>query len=165
MSILGVVLGVIGIIAGFVATLIGGWIGGAGAIALGVIAAVLGFFARKKSGKGMPAMVIGVIAIAIAAIMIPSTQSVMKELKNKLIEKANDAKFDIVSKYAEEADTTTGFVGFVSSMANKVTEEDKKLFEEQTKYLSDLLTETEKKDSTPTTQPSESPASEEQPAG
>jgi Na+(H+)/acetate symporter ActP len=142
MGIAGIIVGILGLAAALIAILLAGWIGGAVAIVLGIGAIVLGFFARKKNGKGgVGAIVIGVIAALIAAIMIPSTATMMKTVKDNALKKMDN--FPIVSKYAEQADTNTGLYGFIASMATKVTEEDKVAFEEEAKNLAELLKEEE----------------------
>jgi len=144
MGIFGIVLGVLGIIAAAFATLMGGWIGGAFAILLGVAALALGFACRKKGGRGgMGAIVTGVIGVILAVALIFTTQNMMVELKSKLLEEIDQqaSKHATVAKYCEMADTNTGLVGFVTSMASKVTDEDKDAFNEEIKDLTALLSE------------------------
>ena len=145
MNAFGIVLGVLALIAAFIAPLMGGWIGGAATIVLAVGALVLGVLSRKKSEnkKGMGGIVLGVIAAVLAVVMIVSTSSMMKTMKDKLLDELDKqgSKFPTVAKYAEQADTDTGFIGFINSMAGKVSEEDKAKFEEEAKDLANLLTE------------------------
>lgn len=142
MNVLGIVLGVLALIVALIAPLIGGWVGGAIAIALAAGALVLGILSKKKNNKGTGSIVLGVIAAVLAVVMIFSTQAMMKELKSKLLDEIEkqDSEFQIVAKYAKEADVDTGFVGFINSMANQVSEEDKAEFEKAAKDLANLLT-------------------------
>jgi amino acid transporter len=122
--------------------MLGGWIGGAIAIVVGIGAILLGVFGRKKAGKGgTGAIVIGVIAVLIAAVMIPTTSTMMKTVKENALKEMDN--FPIVAKYAEQADTNTGLYGFIASMATKVSEEDKAAFEQEAQNLADLLKEKE----------------------
>ena len=171
MSVLGVVLAVVGIIAAFIGTVLFGWIGGAVAAAFGVIGVLLGFRARKNSEKqkGMGAIVTGIIAVVLAVVMIFTMQSAMKTIKDKLLEElekqGGSGKFPTVAKYAESADTSTGFIGLVNSMATKVTEEDKSKFEEEIKNLTDLLSDSSSSsDNNKKEEPKEAPAEEPTPA-
>ena len=163
MGILGVILGVLAFILALIATLVFGWMGGVAAIVVGAIAVVLGLQARKKNGKGRGAVVSGAISCVLAIVMVFSTASMMKTMKEKLLAEVNKegSRFATVAKYVEQADTNTGFVGFVASMAGKVSDEDKDAFEEEVKNLSDLIKENSgSQNSTPAT---EAPAAE--PAG
>lgn len=142
MGIAGIIIGIIGLAVALLAVLLAGWIGGVVAIVLGIAAIVLGILARKKNGKGgVGAIVLGAIAALIAAVLIPTTATMMKTVKENALKKS--ANFPIVSKYAEQADTNTGLYGFIASMATKVTEEDKVAFEEEAKNLAELLKEEE----------------------
>lgn len=165
MNVVGVIIGILALIASVIATFIGGWIGGVIAIVLAAIAIALGFAAKKKSenGKGISAIVIGILSVVAAVSMIFATQNMMKTVKDNLLKETNKegSKFATISKYAELADTNTGFVGFISSMLGKVTEEDKAAFEEESKNLANLLNEsTENSGSTATAAPvvTEAPA-------
>jgi len=165
MVVCAVILGILGLIASVVATAILGWMGGAVAIVLGAAAIILGLLGRKKKGKGgFGPVVVGVVAVVMSIFMITSVSSMMTTLKDNLLKELNKdgSKYATVSKYAEKADTNTGFVGFISSMAGNVTEEDKDAFEEEIKTLADLAKESTS--SAPASEPApEEPA--EEPAG
>ena len=143
MGVCAIILGVLALLAGLLGPILGGWIGGAIAIALAALAAVLGFLNKKKTGKGIGGIVMGIIAALLAVVMITSTASMMKTLKENLLKELDktDSKFPTVAKYAQQANTDTGFLGFTMSMLGKVSEEDKAAFEEESKNLADLLKE------------------------
>ena len=168
MGVCGVILGILGLIAALVATLCFGWIGGAVAILLGAIALALGLLKRKKSGNGgIGAVILGAIAIVVAAAIIPATHSTMMTLKTNLLKEIDkqESKYATVAKYVGDADTNVGFIGFITSMAGKVTEEDRAAFEEEIKDLSKLLSEKSASDSqAPAAEPAPAEAAEE-PAG
>ena len=164
MRIFGVILGVLGVIAGLIATLCLGWYGAVFAILLGAIGLVLGLLSRKKTGKGMGAIIIGAVAVIIAVSMIFSTQNMMTTLKDKLMSELNNegGKHPTVAKYVEMADTNTGFFGFITSMAAKVSEEDQAAFDEEIKDLTNVLTESSESSGS---QATSEPAPAEEPVG
>ena len=136
MGILGVVLAIIGLLIGFIGTVLFGKIAAIIAIVLGVLAGVLGILKRKKEGKGgIAAIVIGILAIILAFIMMTSTQTLVKTLKDEMI-KASGDKYQIARKYADQADTDSGFYGFVSSLILKAPEEEQ---DQLQKELSDVF--------------------------
>ena len=63
---LGIVLGILGILLSFLAFLVG-VPGGAIALILGIIALLLGIFSLRSAGKGVGAIVTGILAILFAA--------------------------------------------------------------------------------------------------
>ena len=77
-SVLGVILGILSIAAALILTILGGVIGGVIAVALGVIAILVGVKSRR-AGKGIPAILTGVIAIVLALIMTLVTVSVIRD--------------------------------------------------------------------------------------
>lgn len=165
MGVFGVILGILGLIAAVIATLAGGWIGGAIAIVLGAVAVCLGMLARKKNGKGgMGAIVTGILAVVIAFALIFAVQNLMKTMKDKIMEnpELQLTKFPTVSKYIEKADTNTGLVGFVGSMAVSITEEDKAAFDKEAKELATVITDNSTSSGTKTeeSKPAEEPAAE-----
>ena len=87
--ILGIVLAIIGIIIVLLLGFLLGAIAGGIALLLGIIAVLLGISARKQGagGKGITAIVFGVIAIVTAVAMTLGTASLMKELKQQATEK------------------------------------------------------------------------------
>lgn len=176
MGVCGIILGIVGLIAAVAATLFFGWIGGAVAIVLGAVAIILGLLKRKKSGKsGVGAVVLGVLAVIVAVSLISTTGTMMSTLKTNLLKEIDqqESKHATVAKYVEMADTNTGFMGFISSMAGKVSEEDKPAFEEEIKDLASLITESsgnsgsktpgEPAPAEPAAEPADAPA--EEPAG
>ena len=169
MGVCGVILGILGLIAALVATLCFGWIGGVIAILLGALALILGLLKRKKTGNGgIGAVILGALAIVVTAAVIPATHSTMVTLKTNLLKEIDkqESKYAVVTKYVGEADTNVGFIGFITSMAAKVTEEDKAPFEEEIKDLSKLLTEKSDTSNSPAPAAEPAPAAPaEEPAG
>ena len=164
MGVFGVILGILGMIAAVAATILGGWIGGAVAIVLGAIALCLGALSRKKAGMGgTGAIVTGILAVVIAIAMIFTTQNLMKMMKDKILEDLDKqaSRYPTVAKYIKTADTDVGFVGFVGSMAIKVTEEDRAAFDAEIKDLPKVVTENSGSSGTKTeSKPAEEPAAE-----
>ena len=88
-------------------------------------------------------------------------------LKTNLLKEIDkqESKYATVAKYVGDADTNVGFIGFITSMAGKVTEEDRAAFEEEIKDLSKLLSEKSASDSqAPAAEPAPAEPAEE-PAG
>ena len=136
MGILGVVLAILGLVVAFFGPILFGDIAAIIAIALGVLAGVLGILKRKKDGKGgIAAIVIGILAIILAVTMMTSTQNLMKGLKDEMV-KASGDKYKIARKYASEADTNSGIFGLITSMINKAPEEER---DQLQKELSDVF--------------------------
>ena len=136
MGILGVVLAIIGLLVALFGTLLFGNACAIASIVLGVLAGVLGILKRKKEGKGgIPAIVIGVLAIILAVTMMTSTQNLMKGLKDEMV-KASGDKYQVARKYASEADTNSGIFGLITSMINKAPEEER---DQLQKELSDVF--------------------------
>ena len=77
----GIILGIAGIGVALLTTLLFGVIGGAVAGALGIGAALLGFFARKNGNRGMGAIVAGALAIVLAFSMTFASVNTMKAMK------------------------------------------------------------------------------------
>ena len=141
MGILGVVLAILGLVVAFIGPLIFGNVAAIIAIVLGVAAGVLGILKRKKEGKGgIAAIVTGILAIILAVIMMTSTQSLVKTLKDEMVE-ASGEKYQIARKYAGEADTNSGFFGFLSSMLLKAPEEERDQLQKEVGDVLQLLNE------------------------
>ena len=79
--VLGIILGIAGIGIALLMTLLFGVIAGAVAGALGIGAALLGFFARKRGKRGMGAIVAGALAIVLAISMTFASANTMKAMK------------------------------------------------------------------------------------
>lgn len=139
MGILAVILAILAVVAAFFAPLLFGTVGGVVAIVLGVGAAVLGYLKRKKDGKGgIGTIVIGVLAIVLSITMISATNSLVVKLKDEMIKSTGD-KYLVARKYAEKADTGTGFMGFINSMLSNVSEEDKEQLEKELQDMAALV--------------------------
>lgn len=109
--VLGIVLGILGIIIGLLLTFFAGVIAGGLAILLGILAIALGVSARKKSGKGMGAIVMGVIAVLLAVFMTVNTINTFKAMHDA----AEKAKPDsLVAKYCENP--YFGAIGIIASI-------------------------------------------------
>ncbi len=93
--------------------------------------------------------------------MIPTIQAMMKSLQENALKQLDkeESKFPVIAKYAGQADTNTGVLGFISSMAGNISEEDKAAFEEEAKNLASLLNE-----SSSGSAPAEEKSAEEAPA-
>lgn len=144
MRIAAIILGILGLICALFGPLLAGWIGGLVAILFALAAGILGFLVRKKEeGKGLASIILGAIAVILAVSMIAGTANTMKLMKDRLMDETNmnDGKFRTVAKYVEHADTNTGLLGFATSIARHVTEEDQAAVEEEMKSLSELLNE------------------------
>ena len=136
MGILGVILAILGLLVAFFGPILVGNVAGIIAIVLGVLAGVLGFLKRKRDGKGgIGAIVVAVLAIILAIIMMTSTQTWMKSLKDEMV-KASGEKYQIARKYADQADTDKGIFGLITSMIEKAPEEDR---DQLQKELSDVF--------------------------
>ncbi len=108
----GVILGILGIGAALVLCLLAGVIGGAIAVILGVLALLLGFQARK-SGKGLGAILTGVVALVMAVVMTFSSIGIMGVIREKA-EASGVAP--LIAKYSDKP--CLGLMGFVLSAAN-----------------------------------------------
>ena len=96
--VLGIVLGFLGIAAAILLTFATGVIGGGIALLLGLIGMILGISAKKKGGKGVGAIVVGVICVIMAVVLTFTTVAGMAGLRDKARELKPDSIF---AKYAE----------------------------------------------------------------
>lgn len=96
--ILGVILGLLGIAIALALTLLTGAIGGGIALLLGVIGLLLGIKARK-GGRGIPAIVVGALAILLAVIMTFSSVSMIKHIRDN---PDNSEEIALLSQYADK---------------------------------------------------------------
>lgn len=108
--ILGVILGLLGIAAAVLLAFITGVIGGGLAAILGLAALLLGIQALK-GGRGIPAMLAGIVAIALAVIMTYSAISSVNLIKEKALQ--NEAT-PLVAKYADKP--YLGILGIIINM-------------------------------------------------
>ena len=81
----GIILGIVGIAIAVLMTLLFGVIAGAVAAALGIGAALLGISARKKGGRGVGAIVAGVLALVMAVSMTFTSANLLKTMKNTAV--------------------------------------------------------------------------------
>ena len=108
--ILGVILGLLGIAAAVLLAFITGVIGGGLAAILGLAALLLGIQALK-GGRGIPAMLAGIVAIALAVIMTYSAIASVNLIKEKALQ--NEAT-PLVAKYADKP--YLGVLGIIMNM-------------------------------------------------
>ena len=78
----GIVLGICGIAVALLTTLLFGVIAGAVAGVLGIIALLLGVSARRRSSRGMGAIVSGVLALVLAVTLSFSTVGMMNYVRD-----------------------------------------------------------------------------------
>ena len=81
----GIILGIVGIALALLMTLMFGVIAGAVAAVLGIGAALLGISARKKGGRGVGAIVAGVLALVMAVSMTFTSANLLKTMKNTAV--------------------------------------------------------------------------------
>ena len=86
--VLGLVLGVFGIVTALLMGLVTGVIACGAALLLGVLAVILGFNARK-AGRGMGAIITGIIAVMTAVMMTMSAVSIIGTIKQEAVKKGN----------------------------------------------------------------------------
>lgn len=93
--VLGAVLGIVGIVIALLATLVFGAAAGGLALLLGITATALGFAARR-GGRGIGAIIAGILAVVLAVTMTFATVNAFRDLKQRA-----DARgeFPLVSKY------------------------------------------------------------------
>ena len=139
MGVLSVVLAILALLVSFFGVVLYGNIAGYIAIALAVVAGVLGFMKRKKDGKGgIPAIVIGVLAIILAFSLIGTTETLVKQLKDEIIKSTGD-KYQMTQKYVDKAKTDNGFMGFITSMLADVAPEDREQLEKELSDVAKLI--------------------------
>ncbi|MBR6119397.1 MAG: hypothetical protein IKQ04_03650 [Oscillospiraceae bacterium] len=132
--VLGVVLGFLGIAAAILLTFATGVIGGGIAVLLGVIGLILGIKTRKKGGKGMGAIVVGVLCVIIAVILTFTTIAGMAGLRDKAKELKPDSIF---AKYAESP--YLGAIGIILNMPQD--EASMEALQQELQQLQELSTE------------------------
>ena len=81
----GIILGIVGIALALLMTLMFGVIAGVVAAVLGIGAALLGISARKKGGRGVGAIVAGVLALVMAVSMTFTSANLLKTMKNTAV--------------------------------------------------------------------------------
>ena len=97
--VLGAILGAIGICASIPAALLFGVIGGGVCALLGLIGIILGVKAKRGGRKGGAAVVLGVIAIVLAALMTCMVVVGIKGMQQKAAETGNAP---LIEKYADD---------------------------------------------------------------
>ena len=114
--ILAVVLGVIGIIIALLLTMFFGVIAGGAALLLGVIAILLGFSARKKSGQGLGGIIAGALAAVLAIVMTVSSINAFGAIKKEA------AKYnDVAPLVVKSLDNT--YLGILGMFVNMPQDE------------------------------------------
>ena len=112
MGILAVILGLLAVACSFLVTALFGTTGGIIAGVLAVVAIVLGILKRKKDGKGgIPAIVIGALAVILAFSMTSMWSNAFKELHQKAVEFKPDGLWAQVSE-----NTDGGMMGIISQL-------------------------------------------------
>ena len=112
MGILAVVLGLLAIVCSFLATVLFGTTGGIITAVLAAAAIVLGILKRKKDKKGgIPAIVIGILAVILAFSMTSMWSNAFKELHQKAVEYKPDGLWAQVSE-----NTDGGLMGIISQL-------------------------------------------------
>ena len=81
--VLGIVLGIFGILIALLLTFLTGAIGGGIAFILGIAAFLVGLSTKRNGGKGVGAMVIGVVAVLMAAFMTISSIGIFSTIRNE----------------------------------------------------------------------------------
>ncbi len=121
MSIAGIILAVLALLAAVPAGLVFGWLGGGIAAGLALIGIILGAAARAKKKKGLPAIIIGVIALVLAVLMALLGVEMAKTLRDKATEYGaayarEYEKESLMAKYADSMNPNLGVYGFLASM-------------------------------------------------
>ena len=108
--VLGIVLGILGIIAALLLCIFAGVIGGVIAGVLGLAAILIGLNARKY-GKGIGAIITGVLAIVLAISLTVGAIDFYKEVQRRA---AETGKAPLLTKYLSKPEL--GFFGLISSV-------------------------------------------------
>ena len=112
MGILAVILGLLAVACSFLVTALFGTTGGIIAGVLAAVAIVLGILKRKKDGKGgIPAIVIGALAVILAFSMTSMWSNAFKELHQKAVELKPDGLWAQASE-----NTNGGLMGIISQL-------------------------------------------------
>ena len=111
--VLGIVLGVFGIVTAMLLGFVTGVIAGGLALLLGTLAVILGIKARK-AGRGMGAIITGVLAVMTAVTMTMSAMSVIGTIKQEAVKKGNAPLVVQCADYP-----WLGLTGFIRSAAEK----------------------------------------------
>ena len=124
--VLGIILGVLGVLIALLLSVFTGAIGGAVALLLGVGALLLGLFARKKSNRGIGAIIVGAIAIVLAISTTINSVNNFKALHKELEQYADEAPLVVASGVFQLGHV--GFLGEVALVAASGDELDEHLF-------------------------------------
>ena len=116
--LLGILLGLLGILIALLFTFMTGVIAGGLAVLLGVLAVVLGVKARK-GGKGLGAIVLGVIAVGLAVLMTTGTIGGIVTMRDEA-EKTKPGA--LVAKYADKP--WLGVMGIVRNLPDEASAEE-----------------------------------------
>ena len=112
MGILAVILGLLAVACSFLVTALFGTTGGIIAGVLAAVAIILGILKRKKDGKGgIPAIVIGALAVILAFSMTSMWSNAFKELHQKAVELKPDGLWAQASE-----NTNGGLMGIISQL-------------------------------------------------
>lgn len=109
--VLGIVLGIFGILIALLLTFLTGAIGGGIAFILGIAAFLVGLSTKRNGGKGVGAMVIGVVAVLMAAFMTISSIGIFSTIRNEA-EKTKPGS--LLAKSA--SNPYMGVVGLIANM-------------------------------------------------
>ena len=108
--VLGIVLGLLGIVAAVSLTFISGVIGGGLALLLGVIAIVIGISGKKKGGKGIGAILVGIVAVLMAGLLTFTTVAALNGMRDEAKKQNPDS---LVAKYMDKP-----YLGVIGVMLN-----------------------------------------------
>ena len=111
--VLGIVLGVFGIVTAMLLGIVTGVIGGGLALLLGALAVILGLSARK-AGRGMGAIITGIIAVMTAVTMTMSAVNIIGTIKQEAVKKGNTPLVVQCADYPY-----LGLTGFIRRAAEK----------------------------------------------
>lgn len=111
--VLGIVLGILGIIAALLLCVVSGVVGGAIAGVLGLAALLTGLNARK-GGKGVGAIVLGILAVVLAISLTVGTVNLFRGVRKEAARYAEEAPLVVRSLEKPEF----GFVGMFLNLPN-----------------------------------------------
>lgn len=129
MSIAGIILGILGLLVSLLAALIG-IIGGIPAAVLALLVILFGFLARRKANKGIPAIVIGVIALVSAVGLTIGGINTARSYSERL--KSNLEQAPVLAQYVDQIKPEYGMLGFLTVTQDP---EELKIIGEEVKVL------------------------------
>lgn len=97
-----------------------GWVGGAVAGVLGLLALLCGFLAAKKSQKGKGAIIVGAVAVILAVVMAIAGINMAKSYLDQIRNDPEKAKLaPTLMKYSDNINTSMGLLGIPLSVQNE----------------------------------------------